>query len=226
MSDHPSLPRAVLFDWDNTLVDTWPCIHGALNATFRAMGHPEWSFEEFRARLGPSMRDSFPQTFGDRWEEARDVFYASFAATHIGMLRVLPGAGEMLKALHDSGLYMGVVSNKIGEHLRAEAEHLGWSRYFGRIVGALDAARDKPAPEPVAMALAGSGIDPGPHVWFVGDSDIDMETASNAGCFRVLVRTAPPDGGEFQGHPPQRHFPDCGSFAAAMRELSIPISHF
>lgn len=190
------------------------------------MGHPVWTFQEFRERLGPSMRDSFPQFFGDRWEEARDVFHASFAATHLGMLRTLPGAEELLVALHDAGLYVGVVSNKTGQHLRREAEHLGWTRYFGRMVGAMDAERDKPAAEPVAMALAGSGIGVGEHVWFIGDSLVDVETAYNSGCLPVLVRTDPPGDGEFKLQPPRVHFPDCFAVAAAVRELTIPISHF
>tara|TARA_R100001086_G_scaffold137349_1_gene71705 strand:- start:1375 stop:1527 length:153 start_codon:yes stop_codon:yes gene_type:complete len=40
-----TLPRAVVFDWDNTLVDTWPIIHDALNHTFRAWGLREWTLE-------------------------------------------------------------------------------------------------------------------------------------------------------------------------------------
>ena len=48
------LPRAVLFDWDNTLVDNWPTIHDALNATFEAMGHPTWTLAETRERVRAS----------------------------------------------------------------------------------------------------------------------------------------------------------------------------
>ena len=44
-------PRAILFDWDNTLVDNWPAIHDALNTTFAAMGHGLWTLDETKARL-------------------------------------------------------------------------------------------------------------------------------------------------------------------------------
>ena len=47
---------------------------------------------------------------------------------------------------------------------------------------------DKPAVAPVEMALAGSGVARGPDVWFVGDTDIDMTCAVNAGCYTVLLR--------------------------------------
>lgn len=167
-------PRAVIFDWDNTLVDGWVTIHAALAETFRAMGQEPWTLEEARARVRYSLRESFPKLFGDRWEEAMHIFYAAFERAHLEHLAPLPGAGDMLKAMHDSGLYLAVVSNKTGRYLRAEAEHLGWAPYFSRIVGAGDAARDKPAEDPVHMALDGSNIPAGENVWFVGDAGIDM----------------------------------------------------
>src|SRR5216684_1044345 len=65
-------PRAILFDWDNTLVDSWATIHEALNFLMRAMGKPEWSLAQTRERVRLSLRDAFPLHFGERWEEARD----------------------------------------------------------------------------------------------------------------------------------------------------------
>lgn len=215
-------PRAILLDWDNTLVDTWPCIHAALNATKRAMGHPEQTFEEFRTSLGPSMRDSFPQAFGDRWMEARDVFYASFAATHLQMLQTMPGAKELLEQLREWGLYAALVSNKIGEHLRTEVDHLGWSGYFGQIVGALDAERDKPAADPARMALLGSGIELGQHVWFIGDGLIDMQCAHAANCLPVLVREEPARTGEFEAHPPHYHVGTCREVGELIHAALFP----
>ena len=71
MSPLDRLPRAVVFDWDNTLVDTWPVIHDSMNAALAAMGHAPWSFDETRERVRRSMREAFPEMFGARWEEAR-----------------------------------------------------------------------------------------------------------------------------------------------------------
>lgn len=180
-------PRAILFDWDNTLVDNWPAIHDALNATFRAMGHATWSLAETKARVRRSLRDSFPEMFGERWTEARGIFYARFEAAHLENLTPLPGAGEAVAALAASGLYLGVVSNKTGRYLRAEAAALGWDRYFGRLVGATDASADKPAAEPVHMALLGTGLAAGPAVWFVGDGAVDVQCALAAGLTPIVV---------------------------------------
>jgi phosphoglycolate phosphatase len=201
-----SKPLAILFDWDNTLVDTWPVIHAALNATLGHMGHPEWTLDETRARVRLSMRDSFPKLFGDRWEEARDVFYASFEAAHLRALVEAPGAGDLLRGLRRLGIPSSIVSNKQGRFLRAEAAHLGWTEHFHALVGAGDAARDKPAPDPVTLALSGLEIVPGPESWFVGDSDVDMRIAHATGLLPVLIAPEHAVGSEFDEHPPSLRF--------------------
>lgn len=205
-------PMAVLYDWDNTLVDTWPVIHAAMNVLFRHMEMPEWSFEETKAKVRHSMRDTFPAMFGDRWEEARDVFYTAFEAVHLQELAAAPGAATVLKRLAADGVPQAVVSNKQGRFLRKETAHLGWEAYFSNLVGAGDAARDKPAPEPVAMALTGTGVSPGPTVWFVGDSGVDMEIAHATGLTPVLIHPDPDLAGEFADCPPGRVFPDLPAF--------------
>jgi phosphoglycolate phosphatase len=204
-------PRALLFDWDNTLVDSWATIHDALQQTLTAMGHAPWSLEESKARVRLSLRDSFPVLFGTRWEEARQIYLDAFLAIHLDRLAALPGAGELLEHLQGAGFYLGVVSNKTGPVLRREAERLGWSRHFSRLVGATDAAADKPDPAPIRMALEGSGIAAGPEVWYVGDTAVDMECALNAGCRPVLVGPAKPADAEFASHQPHFAFADCSA---------------
>ncbi|MFO0997226.1 MAG: HAD hydrolase-like protein [Alphaproteobacteria bacterium] len=207
-------PRAILFDWDNTLVDNWAAIGDALNATLTAFGHAPWTEAETRERVRRSMRDTFPAMFGDRWEEARDIFYARFTAGHLDTLKALPGAGELLEALESTGIYLGVVSNKHGELLRREAAHLGWTGRFRRLVGAGDAVADKPDAAPVALALEGSGIESRGRVWFVGDAGIDLVCAKNAGCIGVLVGPADLNAVEFQGLVPDWHVQGLAHFHA------------
>jgi phosphoglycolate phosphatase len=214
MTGTPSTPRAILFDWDNTLVDTWPVIHEAMNTTLAAMDCPLWTIDETRERVHRSLREAFPDLFGDRWEEARDVFYACFREIHLERLAICPGAEELLSSCSKKGVYLGVVSNKMGDHLRREAVYLGWDHYFSQVVGATDAAKDKPALDPVLMALEGSGVAPGRDVWFVGDTLIDMKCAHNAACTAILIRDLPPGQAEFAEFYPQYHFSDCHELLA------------
>ena len=213
------LPRAVLFDWDNTLVDTWPVIHESMNTTLFAMGQPVWRMEETKERVRRALREAFPLLFGDRWEEARDIFHARFREIHLDRLEVLSGAEDVLSKFTDRGVYLGVVSNKMGDHLRKEAAHLGWEKYFGQIIGATDAVRDKPACEPVEMALRGSNAVAGPSVWFIGDTEIDMECGHNTGCIKILVRENVPSDGEFMKYMPDRHFINCGELCTLVSRL-------
>ncbi len=213
-------PRALLFDWDNTLIDSWVAIHHALAETFRAMGREPWTYEETVQRVRASARDAFPVLFGDRAEEAMVVFYRTFEADHLEKLRARAGAEAMLQGLVEAGdFYLAVVSNKKGHLLRREVAHLGWDRLFTRLVGANDAARDKPAVDAVELALAGSNLATGPEVWFVGDTDIDMQCGVNSGCIPVLVRPHPPGEGEFGEAEPRLHFRDCSALLEAVRGM-------
>jgi len=78
-----SRPQAILFDWDNTLIDSWATIHEALNVVMAAMDKPLWSIEETKKRVRLSLRESFPVHFGDRWEEARRIYLDVFRAIHL-----------------------------------------------------------------------------------------------------------------------------------------------
>lgn len=207
-------PKAIVFDWDNTLVDTFPTIHAALNVVQVAMGVTPWTLEEAHVKVRQSVRDVFPVMFGDRWEEAREIFYRAFEDVHLRELVKLPGADEALRHLRDADVVLSVVSNKTARYLRREADHLDWTRHFHRVIGATDAPRDKPAPDPVHMSLDGTGVTAGPEVWFVGDTDIDLECAHHAGCVPVLVRAKPPQPGEFLAFPPVIHVHSLGELKA------------
>jgi phosphoglycolate phosphatase len=211
-------PRAIIFDWDNTLVDSWATIHDALNYLMAAMERPLWTLEETRERVRLSLRDAFPAIFGERWEDARQIYLDRFRAIHLERLTPLPGREAMLRALAADGHYLAVVSNKTGSVLRHEATHLGWSSLFGGIVGAGDAHTDKPHCAPVELALQRSGLRPGPDVWFVGDTAIDMECALASGCVPVLLGAVEPSD-EFARFPPALTAADSAALFRAVRGL-------
>jgi phosphoglycolate phosphatase len=211
-------PRAILFDWDNTLVDSWATIHEALNYLMRAMDRPEWTLADTKERVRLSLREAFPQHFGERWELARDIYLERFRAIHLDRLTALPGRETMLRALAAEGIFLGIVSNKTGALLRREVERLGWSGFFGSIVGAGDASADKPACEPVHLALQPSGVMAGEEVWFVGDTAVDMECARNSGCIAVLLGGgAGPE--EFARSAPHLRFADGASLFRSLQGL-------
>lgn len=203
MSNLPQ-PRAIIFDWDDTVVDNWHTAYAALNAALQHMGEAPWSEDEARRRSGPSARDLFTQLFGEaRWQEADKVYYDTFNSLVLENSRLHDDVEDLLRKLSGHGIFLAVVSNKRGALLRKEVQHQGFDAYFKSIVGAGDAPRDKPDPAPVLMALEGSGIAPGPDVWFVGDSHTDMICAANAGCTGILIETKPPPADLLLKNPPK-----------------------
>ncbi len=193
-------PDAILFDWDNTLVDSWPTIQEALNHCLEAMGHAPWDRAQVMANSRLSMRDAFPKLFGEDWEKAAKIFQEYHSAIHIERLKALPEAEAMLKQLRQAGLFVAAVSNKRGPALRREIEALGWNPYFDAIIGAGDAEKDKPHPHPARLALTQYSAKPDPVVWFVGDTVVDLECGAAIGATCVYYGDQGKNG-ELEGIP-------------------------
>ena len=199
-------PNAVAFDWDNTLVDSWPAIMEAINLTRTQFGQPVWTIDEIMANCTRAARESFPEWFGDKWESAYEFYYKGFDEIRKRRtIQPLRGAENLLLWLKNRDIPAFVVSNKRGDYLRLEAEKLGWTQHFVAIIGAQDAPRDKPAREHVDHALGHANITAQSSVWFVGDSETDVKCARNSGCTPILI--GKPD--EARKLSVELVFPDC-----------------
>jgi phosphoglycolate phosphatase len=179
-------PKAIIFDWDNTLVDTMPVIMIAVNAMMQGMGREPLNLEQVKNDIHKSARDALPSMFGNRWNEAAELYQSSYIEHRYEHLKLLPGAMEVISFLFKQSIYLAIISNKVGDTLREEVEYLGLSKYFNKIIGSLDAAKDKPSNHTVTLALDNSSISPGLDVWFIGDTIIDVECAVNSGCRPII----------------------------------------
>ncbi|MTI10061.1 HAD family hydrolase [Curvivirga aplysinae] len=180
-------PKAIVFDWDNTLVNTWPVIHKSLEETYLAFDKKPMTMDEVKSNVKYSLRDSFPDIFHDEWEKARDIFYDTFEKVHLEELQKLEGADIFLNDLKSLDIPISLVSNKTGKYLRQEAKHLEWDELFHRMIGAGDAENDKPAIDPLYLALEETNLELNEAIWFVGDSEVDIKIAENAGCTGILL---------------------------------------
>lgn len=185
-------PEAIVFDWDNTLVDTWPLITDALNKV-RALHNLEtWTVDEARIKSSRSLRDSFPEWFGADWTRMRDLFYEHVDQQHLAKLERVAGAQELLEWLSEQGIPAYIVSTKRSDLLIKEVDHLGWKKFFVCIVGSGDVAKDKPNRMAMDHALIKGGLKAdNPAVWYVGDSQSDVELALNSGCMPVMMCNVP-----------------------------------
>ncbi len=205
-------PRLILWDWDNTLADGWAAVTAALNLAFAAFDLPAWTEAETRARARHSIRESFPPIFGADWQRAAAIFGAAYARLHVTDVKPMPGVAEMLSATSGK---MAVISNKDGPFVRRECAALGLDRHFAAVLGAGDAAADKPDPAIFHHALALLGEPAGRDIWYVGDTGLDMQAARAWGCTAVLLGGAAHDGGiDSFVVPPDLHFIDAATLAA------------
>lgn len=173
----------VLFDMDGTLLDTLADICSAANYTLRAMGYPERTLAEMRRFVGNGAEMQMRRALGAAADEetvkrALEIYKPYYAAHCQVETRPYAGVTELLAALKREGFRMAVVSNKPDEAVKPLAR-----QHFGTL---LDAAmgetaqrRRKPAPDMVNDALAALGAEKARAV-YVGDSEVDIETARNA----------------------------------------------
>lgn len=180
------LPKAVLFDWDNTLVQSSQGTATAYRNFMQRVGAPEVSKADMVKRP-VSSRQLFSELFGQKWQEMANIYYQEFAKIHLQHVNPMKDAEKFLDILHEHHVYMAVVSNKNGQFLRQEVEHLLWESYFSSVIGCYDLSYDKPRPEPAYHALEKGRILPGSDVWFIGDSWVDYECAVNAGLTPILI---------------------------------------
>lgn len=214
-------PKVVLFDWDNTLVDTNEAINVATNEVMRAMGMKEMSLAETKFGIHRSLYDSFPEIFGDKWKEAAKLYIDSYRRVAHNLIKPTQHAEELLGVMRDlKDVQLAVVSNKTGELLRNEIKKFGWEEIFPVAVGARDAKRDKPHPDPalLALRLLDAG-DPGHHIWFIGDTVTDMECAHNTGCLPILYGETDPEHEIFGEHKPHHHFPGFDKLIEKIRKF-------
>ena len=163
-----------IFDLDGTLLDTLGDLAASTNYALRSCGMPEHSVEDVRRFVGNGVRLLMERAVPDgaanpRFDEAFATFRQHYMAHSLDTTRPYDGIPEMLTTLKAKGCRMAVVSNKfIGEH---EAEGI----------------RKKPAPDTVFEALRQLGVGKEGAV-YVGDSDVDIQTARNSGlpCISVL----------------------------------------
>lgn len=209
-----ALPRAILFDWDNTLVDTWQTCYDALNVARAHVGLPSLTPQDYWNQPHLSMRDSGHHLFGDAHAEGIRIFYESIAQNHLANITVHEGAESLLHHLKKRDIYLGVVSNKEGDVLRKEVAHLGWKSHFHQVIGSKDTEADKPSHVPVLAALKPSLISPSKDVWFVGDSIVDVQCARAAGCLPFVVG----DGGAAEEED-VIHIKDCHTLTTFIERL-------
>ncbi len=177
---------AIIFDLDGTLLDTLDDLMDAANYALGQMGYPLRTRDEIRQFVGNGVvrliERSVPEgTSPQDTERTLSIFKGFYELHKKDKTAPYPGVAELLKALREKGFKLAVVSNKFDAAVKALMED--------DVPGLLHAAAGeseaagvpkKPDPTMVLRTLDALGVKPERAV-YVGDSDVDMQTARNAG---------------------------------------------
>ncbi len=182
--------QTILFDLDGTLLDTLEDLADAVNHILERHRCPQRTLDEVRLfvgnGLGMLMRRSLPaqysQTVSDLLAEELRTYYTAHSR-----IKTAPYAGvrELLETLHAAGAKVAVVSNKADEAV-GELCSFYFPGLVDAAVGETAGRRPKPAPDAVELALERLHVDKTDAV-YVGDSQVDLDTAKAAGLPCVAV---------------------------------------
>ena len=205
--------RAVLFDWDGTLVDSAAKSYRCYVRVFSAYG-----IDYDRALFERTYSPDWYRTYEDiglpreAWAEA-DARWLECYETEPSSL--LPGAREVLKELAERGKVQGLVSSGDPSRVRREIVTLGVAGFFGAVVCGGETEERKPHPQPLLLALERLGIPPA-EAAYVGDSPEDVLMARAAGVFAVGIPGGFPNRRALEASEPQLFATDLLSAVARL----------
>jgi phosphoglycolate phosphatase len=175
--------RALIFDLDGTLIDSKLDLALAVNAALAEIGRAELPHETIFSYVGQGAPNLIARALGDGATEEDCLrgleFFIKYYSVHkLDHTSVYPGVRETLNTL--KGMPMAILTNKPVGASRGIVEGLGLTGYFQFIYGGNSFERKKPDPMGVENIMREFGATPA-QVMFVGDSEIDVLTARNAG---------------------------------------------
>jgi phosphoglycolate phosphatase/pyrophosphatase PpaX len=173
--------RAIIFDLDGTLADTFELIFSSWNAAVGPVVGRAFSDQEVMARFGPTEIEMIRREIPPEYHEAAVArFRFRYAQDHAQLACVFGGVPEMLAALSSAGIPMGVMTGKSRDTADITLAKLGWTNLFASVVTGDEVTRAKPDPQGVLLVATELGIAPRDCI-FVGDAPYDIEAGKAAG---------------------------------------------
>lgn len=183
--------KLAVFDMDGTILDTLEDLKDSTNFALEKCGYPTRSYDEVRRFVGNGIRKLIERAVPEgltveQIDRVHEVFTEHYKVHCADTTKAYDGIKPLLEKLRASGVKTAVVSNKADYGVQELCKEY-FDGLFDYAVGEREGIRRKPAPDAVNEALRVLGIDKSEAV-YIGDSDVDFETAKNAElpCISVL----------------------------------------
>lgn len=182
--------KTVIFDLDGTLVNSLFDLGDAVNFALSQLGQPVHSYAEIQTFVGNGadvlIKRALPEDRQDLCNDALALFSQHYKTNMLNKTKPYDGIEDLLKNLKDKGIKTAIVSNKPHPAVKNIANIL-FNGLVDTAVGAdLTKRRKKPAPDPVLLAMENLGAERDTTI-YIGDSDVDVETAKNCGLKSIGV---------------------------------------
>lgn len=182
--------KGVIFDLDGTLVNSLEDLARSANEMLESFGFPSYDIESYRYRVGNGVRKlverSLPKGEEGRIEEGFRRFTAIYERRSKDHTAPYDGIIPLLQALKERQILVAVCTNKLEEAAQEISCHLFGDYPFTVVLGDVPQRRRKPFPDG-ALLIARQWQLKEEEILFVGDSDVDMETATRAHMVAVGV---------------------------------------
>ena len=182
--------KMVIFDLDGTLLDTLDDLCNSVNYSLRTNNFPERSLAEVRTFVGNGIRllieRSVPEgTSKELIDKTFECFKTYYAVHCNDKTKTYPGVMDMLKELKKNGYKIAVLSNK-AQYAVTKLCNIYFNNLLDDAVGARENVAKKPSPDALYICAENNNINLN-NVIYVGDSDVDVATANNAGVRGIAV---------------------------------------
>ncbi|MFH0920034.1 MAG: HAD family hydrolase [Fibrobacterota bacterium] len=182
--------QGIIFDFDGTLVDTFPGIYCGWQKTFQRLGLPPIGENTVRAAIGPAkdayLRLILGENYNQHQEQALELYRLFYKEECTTKTFVYPGIYPLLQRLQDRGMYMAIASNKPHPQVLQLTERFKFNPYFDPILAPEKVKEGKPEPDMFLACAQTWGVPP-EAILVVGDTELDMEAGKRAGMPRAAA---------------------------------------
>ncbi len=182
--------KAILFDYDGTLMDTKDVIVNSWQEVFRQLRGKEEEEEVILKTLGEPLLYTISKLFPEEQERAFDIYQTYNLQHYLEEIRLFPGVKETLEQLKAKGVALAVVTARLRRTTILGLEKTGLQDLFDVVIAEGDCAESKPHPALAQLALERLGVDK-EEALVVGDTVLDLTLGSNSQVRTCLVGWSP-----------------------------------